>query len=300
MLQAVRQAAAALALVVTGLASSPVPAQERYSPFVGSAQENVERMVRLARLRAGDTVVDLGSGDGRIVIAAARANEGVRGWGVDLDPKLVEESNAAARAAGLEKRVQFYRRNAFDADLRKADVVFMWLWTEVQRMLRTKILAEARPGTRIVTNLWDLGSWEPDEVDENGPVRLWIVPAQVAGNWAWTLPLQGQRRNYAAVLEQQFQKVEGVLRTGDRRGIVHDLRLRGEDISFTIAMTMDGLGYVSQRYTGKVKGTRMEGKVAVMMATQPGSDDYRTRELPWRAVRMKGSAYFAPTGLEMH
>lgn len=285
------------------LAAGWAGAQERYSPFVGSAHENVARMVSLAALKPGDVVADLGSGDGRVVIAAAQANPGVRGWGVDLDPKLVSESNAAARAAGLAGRVQFHRRNAFDADLRKVDVVFMWLWTEVQRMLRTKILAEARPGTRIVTNLWDLGSWEPDEVDDSpatGPVRLWIVPARIAGNWSWEFTLRGRGQAYAAVLEQTFQKAEGVVRTGNRRGIVHDLRLRGEDISFTISMTMDGLGYVSQRYAGRVQGARMEGRVSMLLADKPGGEDFRAVELPWRAVRTKTSAYFAPTGLDMH
>jgi hypothetical protein len=256
-------AARLVMLVVLALAAATTPAQERYSPFVASAQENVERMVRLAALKPGEVVADLGSGDGRVVITAVKSTPGVRGWGVDLDPKLVAQSNAAAQAEGLADRVQFHRRNAFDADLRKADVIFMWLWTEVQRMLRPKILAEARPGTRIVTNLWDLGSWEPDEVDESergGPVKLWIVPARIAGNWSWTLELNGRRRDHAVVLEQTFQKAEGVVRTGNRRGIVHDLRLRGEEIRFTISMTMDGLGYVTQRYSGRVQGERMQGR----------------------------------------
>src|SRR5207253_126073 len=126
-------------------------AQEVFSPFVGSQPDNVERMVRLAKLKAGDVVVDLGSGDGRIVFAAAKSNPKVRGWGVDLDARLVKDSNEAARKAGLANRVEFFQQNVFDADLSKVDVIFMWLFPELQRLLRTKILAEARPGTRVVT-----------------------------------------------------------------------------------------------------------------------------------------------------
>src|SRR3954468_8714817 len=170
-------------------------AQEVFSPFVDTQPENVERMVKLARLKAGDVVADLGSGDGRIVIAAAKSNPKVRGWGVDVDAKLVTESNETARKAGLAGRVQFFQQNVFDADLSKVDVIFMWLFPELQRLLRTKILAEARPGTRVVTNIWDMGTWQADDVDDNPglPLRLWVVPANVAGWWNWTLEIKGER-----------------------------------------------------------------------------------------------------------
>jgi len=112
-----------------------------FSPFVGSAPENVERMLKLAKLRDGDVVADLGSGDGRIVIGAAKLNPTVRGWGVDIDAKLVKESNESAESEGVAGRVRFFRRNVFDADLRNVDVIFMWLFPELQRLLRTKLIA---------------------------------------------------------------------------------------------------------------------------------------------------------------
>src|SRR5262245_50258935 len=112
-----------LAVLFLALLAIPAPAQERFSPFVPSDQNNVERMLALAGLRDDDVVVDLGSGDGRIVLTASRMNRKLRGWGVDIDPKLVKESNAAAREQGVADRVQFFHRNAFDADLREATVI---------------------------------------------------------------------------------------------------------------------------------------------------------------------------------
>ena len=278
--------------LVLALCASPATAQERFSPYVPSDQENVERMLKLAQLRDDDVVVDLGSGDGRIVLTAARMNKKLRGWGVDIDEKLVRESNATARARGVADRVQFFHRNAFDADLREATVIAMWLWPEMQLLLRPLILAQARPGTRIVTNLWDLGSWRPDEEDlEPQRVVMWIVPARVAGNWSWELPLAGRRVAYAAIKEQHFQVVEGVVRAGNRRELLQDVKLRGEDISFTLMMTLEDVGFVRHAFRGKVRGDAIVGTASVSLPPHE-----KTIELPWRATRKESSAYFEPTG----
>jgi hypothetical protein len=277
---------------VLALCASAVRAQERFSPYVPSEQGNVDRMLKLAQLRDDDVVVDLGSGDGRIVLTAARMNRKLRGWGVDIDEKLVRESNAAARARGVADRVQFFHRNAFDADLREATVIAMWLWPEMQLLLRPLILAQARPGTRIVTNMWDLGSWRPDEEDfEPQRVAMWIVPARVAGNWSWELPIAGHRVAYAAITEQQFQVVEGVVRAGNRREQLHDVKLRGEDISFTLMMTLEDAGFVRHEFRGKVRGDVIVGTASVSLPPHE-----KTLDLPWRATRTATSAYFEPTG----
>src|SRR5262245_52686454 len=110
-------------LLVCVMSVGAAQAQERFSPFVPSEQDNVERMLKLAALRDDDIVVDLGSGDGRIVLTAARMNSKLRGWGVDINQKLVDESNAAAKEQGVADRVQFFHRNAFDADLSNATVI---------------------------------------------------------------------------------------------------------------------------------------------------------------------------------
>ena len=279
-------------LLCLALAAGAVQAQERFSPYVPSDQDNVERMLKLAQLRDDDIVVDLGSGDGRIVLTAARMNKKLRGWGVDIDEKLVKESNAAARARGVADRVRFFHRNAFDADLGEATVIAMWLWPEMQRMLRPVILAQARPGTRIITNLWDLGSWLPDEEDlEPQRVAMWIVPARVAGYWSWELTLGGRRIAYAAIKEQRFQVVEGVVRAGNRRELLHDVKLRGEDISFTLMMTLEDVGFVRHAFRGKVRGDVIVGTASVSLPPHE-----KTLELPWRATRTETSAYFEPTG----
>ncbi len=279
------------------LAAGAAQAQERFSPYVPSDQENVERMLKLAGLRDTDVVVDLGSGDGRIVLTAARMNRKLRGWGVDVDEKLVREANAKAQARGVADRVQFFHRNAFDADLSEATVISMWLWPEMQRMLRPVIMAQARPGTRVITNLWDLGdAWQPDDLDLDGPrVLMWVVPARVEGYWGWELTINDQRASYAAIAEQRFQKVEGVARAGNRRELLHDMKLRGEDISFTLALTLDGLGFVRHTFSGKARGDRIEGTVSV---TLPPNHD-KPIELPWRATRSTTSAYFNPTGVDV-
>jgi precorrin-6B methylase 2 len=273
-------------------------AQERFSIFVPSEQENVERMLKLAQLRDDDVVVDLGSGDGRIVLTAAKMNPKLRGWGVDIDPKLVAESNAAAREQGVADRVRFLHRNAFDADLGEATVIAMWFWPEMQRMMRPTILAKARPGTRVVTNLWDMGpSWMPDAVDENGgKVSLWVVPARVEGYWSWDLTVEGRKVSYGSILEQRFQAVEGVARAGTRREVLGDTKLRGEDISFSLVMTLDGVGFVRHDFRGKVRGDTIVGTASVLL---PPHEKKKVVELPWRAVRGATSNYFEPTGTDV-
>ena len=280
--------------VLLSLMLATSAAQERFSPYVPSDQENVERMLKLVNLRDDDVVVDLGSGDGRIVLTAARMNRKLRGIGVDVDEKLVNESNAEAKRRGVADRVRFFHRNAYDADLREATVIAMWLWPEFQRMLRPVIMAQARPGTRIVTNLWDLGDWwRPDSEDLEGPrVAMWIVPARVEGYWGWELAINGRNVPYSAIAEQRFQQVEGVARAGNRREMLHDMKIVGEDFSFTLGMTLDGIGFTRHTFRGKVRGDAIEGTVSV---TLPPNHD-KPIELPWRATRSATSAYFAPTG----
>ena len=277
-----------IAALVTAIEISP---QERFSFFRASTPENVERMLTLADLRDDDVIVDLGSGDGLIPLTAARMNRRLRGWGVDIDPKLVEESNERARKDGVADRVRFEHGNAFDVDLRDATVVTMWLFPELMRLLRPVILERARPGTRVLTSTWDLGSWRPDKVSSEEPaIYLWIVPAGVAGGWDWDLTVVGKRIPYGAMIEQQFQAVEGVARAGDRREVLDPATLRGDEITFTLKITLDGLGLTRHEFTGKVGGDRIVGTAKVTPLDQD------TITLPWRARRTMPSHYFAPTG----
>jgi SAM-dependent methyltransferase len=275
-------------------------AQERFSPFVGSNLEIVRRMVELAAPRSGETVMDLGSGDGRIVFAALEGRPGVHGVGVDINAELVQKANAAARTQGLADRARFLHQNAFDADLGKVDVIFMWLFPELMRLLRPKILAQARAGTRVVISTWDLGSWQPDAVDDQGgatpAVRKWIVPARIDGGWDWDLQLGDRTHRFNALFEQRMQQAEGVTRVGNRREIFHNVILRGESIQFSVRMTLPGVGYTQLAFVGRVRGDAIEGSAEAALPVA-GEDEVMDHvRVPWHAQRTTALGYFAPTG----
>ena len=273
-----------LAAVLTDV---PTRSQERFSFFQASSPESVERLLKLARLRDDDVVVDLGSGNGLIPLTAARMNPRLRGRGVDIDPKLVEESNQRARSDGVADRVRFELRNAFDVDLRDATVVTMWLFPELMRLLRPVILERAVPGTRVLTSTWNLGAWQPDEVDMDGAaIYMWIVPARVAGAWEWELSVASRRFRYSSFVEQHFQMVEGVARAGDRREVLEGMTLRGADITFALNITLDQLGLTRHEFSGKVEGDQIVGTVKVTPAGQS------PLTMPWRARRSERSDYF--------
>ena len=159
-------------------------------------------------------------------------------------------------------------------------------------MLRPKLLAEARPGTRIVTRLWDLGSWPPDETDPKGVALFkWIVPAKIEGYWDWKLAFGGRAHTYSAVVEQRFQNAEGVVRVGNRRGVLDSVKLSGEEISFNLHMTVEPGGFLRHEFSGRVRDGVIEGTVRILKHP----DD--PIELPWRAERVRSSAYSAPTGV---
>ena len=280
-------------LLLGCLVFAPAHAQERFSLFVGSDIGDVRRMFDAVGLHDGDFVIDLGSGDGRIVLEAARLNRTVRGSGIEIDEKLVRESAATAQKEGLAERVQFLHQDAFDADLKPATVITMWLFPELMRLLRPKILAEAAPGTRVVTRIWDLGSWKPDYAETGWPyVYMWTVPARVAGFWTWQLPIDGVSHTYSAVVEQRFQDAEGVARTGNRRGILEDMKVNGADISFKLTMTVGNKSPVVHQFKGRAEGDTVVGTVSMLY-----KPNEQAVELPWRAVRARETTYFAPTGI---
>jgi hypothetical protein len=286
--------AAFVAAFLWTLALPLVLAQDLFSPYVPSDIEEVRRMLKMADLRDGDVVYDLGSGDGRIVLEAARMNKTVRGRGIEIDEKLVQKSTEVAKANGVDGRVQFLHQNAFDADLGEATVITMWLFPELMRMLRPKILAEARPGTRVVTRTWDLGGWKPDESDSGGwPVHVWIVPANVGGAWTWELPIADAQHSYIALIDQCFQMAEGVARVGNRRGVLDALKLSGDRITFVLQTRVEGVGPTRHQFEGRVNGDSIEGVVRLT------NEKIKTPlELPWRATRSARAPYFAPTGLD--
>lgn len=282
-----------LVIVALALICSAVPThgQERFSFFQPSTPDSVNHLLTLAALRDDDVVLDLGSGDGLIPITAAKMNPKLRGRGVDIDPELVTKSNARAVEEGVGDRVRFTHQNAFDADLSEATVITMWLFPELMRLLRPVILERARPGTRVLTSTWDLGSWPADQTANEGTaVYLWIVPAKVAGNWEWQFTAGGRQIQQTALIEQYFQKVEAFVRAGNRREVVQKPTLRGEDLAFTLQLTLEGLGQTMHEFQGKVTGNEINGTIKLTLP------DGKSTTVPWRARRTTRAGFLAPTG----
>ena len=213
---------AALALAV-GAATQAQPTEE--VPFITSPDNVTLEMLSMAGVKRGDHVIDLGSGDGRIVILAARRFEAT-GLGVEIDPNLVRRSIANAREAGVADKVQFREQDLFKTDLGGASVITMYLLQEVNLALRPALL-QLQPGTRVVSHDWDMGDWKPDRttvvavpdkkvgLEKSSKVHLWVVPAKVGGLWCGTGPLN----EFSLRLVQRYQEVEGSLtrKTRDRK-----------------------------------------------------------------------------------
>ena len=174
------------------------------APYVATDYQVVDAMLAMAEVRPDDFVVDLGSGDGRILIAAARSH-GARGLGVDIDPARVREARANAHAAGIAHRVDFRRQDLFETPLGDADLVTLYLTPEVNLRLRPRLLSQMRPGARIVSHDFGMGEWRPDRRERVGTATLflWVVPARVGGRW--TLTADG--RTATLDLEQYRKRV---------------------------------------------------------------------------------------------
>lgn len=244
-----------LCLAALLFASSAALAQNRPAldvPYIKTPSAVTERMLGLAQIGPGDYLIDLGSGDGRIPIAAA-AKYGTRGLGVDLDPERTEEATAAAQAAGVADKLVFRTENLFDTDLSQASVISMYLFPEINLRLRPHLL-QLKPGTRIISHAFHMDEWTPErhEVVEGRDVFLWTVPARVEGLWRVAAP---GHRDFVLRVWQQFDRVQGTAITADEHAIpVTDMSISGPDIRFT-------LNTVNGRYTfsGKVDDKLMNG-----------------------------------------
>lgn len=176
-------------------------------PFVPTDERLVKAMLELAAVDADDVLYDLGSGDGRIVVAAAQ-DFGARAVGIEKDAGRVVVAEAYAAQMGVEHRVCFVEEDLFDADITPATVVTLYLLHTVNVQLRPKLLAELRPGTRIVSNDFDMGEWKPDRRGRlrDSMIFLWVIPARVAGTWCWST---AAGRQYRVTLEQRYQHLRG-------------------------------------------------------------------------------------------
>ena len=252
------------------LAAHPVSAQEvqfsdefrfRYEvPYVPTPQVTVDEMLRVAGVGPKDFVIDLGSGDGRIVVTAAK-KFGARGIGVDLDEELVEQSEERARRAGVADRVRFYRQDLFKTDLDQATVISTYLLPFVMLKLRPQLL-QLKPGTRIVSHDFDMGDWKPDRkttVRKN--VMLWIVPAQVSGRWQARLQMPPIERLLELELTQRYQELSAHARLNGVPSQVWEIKLVGDRLSFVIVDTTDRENEASLYFEGRVSGDTVEGEL---------------------------------------
>lgn len=251
-----RYLCASLLVLCLCLAVTSTYAQEQFTPepyqegkdvvWVPTPQELVEKMLDIAKVTPEDFVMDLGSGDGRTVITAAK--RGARALGVEYNPKMVELSRKNAEAQGVSDKAKFIEADLFETDFSDATVITMFLLTSINIKLRPKLL-DLKPGTRIVSNTFTMEEWEPDEeatADVSGSsydtALLWIVPAKVGGTWQ--LP-QGK-----LTLKQEFQMFSGTLESNGSTTKIDNSRLNGDQISFSAGR---------DKYTGRVNGKTMEG-----------------------------------------
>jgi hypothetical protein len=247
----------------SGAVWAQAAARKDYQPEVGQAGKDViwvptpealvDKMLTMAKVTASDFVIDLGSGDGRTVIMAAK-KYGARAQGIEYNPDMVALSTRRAQEAGVTDKARFMKADIFESDFSQATVITMYLLPELNLRLRPKLL-DMKAGTRLVSHAFTMGEWEPDERAEveGRSAMLWIVPAKVQGNW--TLRQPGGSTAYDLTLTQQFQTLTGTVRQGSYSGKIDEGKLRGESISFTFA---DASG-TKRRFVGKVAGDKMEG-----------------------------------------
>lgn len=248
------------AVIVVFLSFSlPLNAQDLDVPYVPTPDEVVEKMLDIAQVQSDDYVIDLGSGDGRIVIAAAK--RGASGHGIDLDPERIAEARKNARKEKVDDKVLFKEQDIFETDISEASVITMYLLPSVNKKLRPTLLDELQPGTRIVSHSFDMGDWEPDQevtlssenTSRTHTIYYWVIPAKVDGSWNWAV----NGEDFNMQIDQQYQNITVSLSDGN--GTSYDIQekeLEGDRISFR---AVDGDQHYI--YSGRVDGDTVEGTV---------------------------------------
>jgi SAM-dependent methyltransferase len=243
-------------------------------------------MLELAGVGPEDFVIDLGSGDGRIVIAAAK-KRGARGFGVEIDGALVSDARREAQRQGVAGRVEFKEQNLFTTDINRATVVTMYLYRRLLLQLRPRLFEELKPGVRVVSHDFDMENWRPDTrvtvpVPEKpyGPpsseVFLWIIPANAAGAWKWRSREGAASVDYELTVNQMFQMLDGGGVAAGRPVRLESGRMRGAEIRLMLTAEVEGQT-MRQEFHGRVDGDAINGKVKL-----PGGG-----ERDWSATRVR-------------
>jgi hypothetical protein len=284
----------ALAGLALACAAAVAQAQEGQGDvvYVPTPQIVVDEMLKIARVGAGDYIIDLGSGDGRILVTAAK-RYGARGLGVDLDTYLLKLANQNAQKEGVADKVQFYERNIFDTRLDAATVLTTYLLPELNRKLRPKIM-KLQPGVRVVAHDYHMGGWLPDdqltipvpgkEVGTPGVsyIYLWIVPAKIAGTWESRIDTGRGEVPYQFSLKQDFQEIEGTMRAG-KDSAAFNSKVQGDRVSFVVLPKVRG-ATVRHEFDGRIQGDRIEGTVTI-----------GKRQMPWVARQTERRDLVKPT-----
>jgi len=226
----------------------------------------VEEMLKLANVTKEDIVYDLGCGDGRIVIMAAK-KFGARGVGIDIDAGLIEKCKESAKAEGVADKVRFIAEDAMKSNISDATVVTLYVLPNAMLKLRPKLLRELKPGVRIVSHNYSMGDWEADKVvhvnvDYQRTLYYWVVPAGVAGVWRWKTQLNGKTVECVMRLKQEFQKVSGVLEVDGSECKVTDIKLLGNEISLSAVAPIGGKE-VKLSFSGIVSNDTIKGTQVV-------------------------------------
>jgi len=275
---------------VAGYAQQPLPEL----PYVPTPREVVVEMLKIAEVTKDDIVYDLGCGDGRIVITAASLF-GARGVGVDNDPQLVKESWENARKAGVADRVTFFEKDLFQTDVSKATVVTLYLLPELNLHLRPKLFGQLKPGTRIVSHEFDMGDWKPDKTAlvpdarfyydrglshvRDARIFYWVMPADVAGIWRWSVITSTGERHYAMRLDQKFQEISGKVNAAGKEVVLKDAHLSGEELSFTATDEVDQQEVII-RFSGRIRGDTIQGRAEVQGGPFAGDHPWTARRIP--------------------
>jgi hypothetical protein len=249
---------------VLGANAADVEPVKNAGPYVPSPQSVVSDMLRYAEVTSRDFLIDLGSGDGRIVLTAAKVF-GARGFGVEIKEDLVKRANQAAKKEGIADRVKFLKQDLFKTDISQATVITMYLLTDTVNLLKDKFMSELRPGTRIVSHDYPLTGWIPekyvqmdleDKVQISGVtttlIYVYVVPAKVAGNWTVQMPPAVSRAPATLVLRQQLTRVTGSATIDGNDVPLEDVVLRGDKLTFKFAGRKG-------EFTGQVRGNAIEG-----------------------------------------
>ena len=248
-------------------------------PFVPTPQVVVDEMLRMANVGAKDVVYDLGSGDGRIVITAARKFGARSAVGVELDSHLIYQSEESARQANLGERVKFLQQDFFKTDFSEATVVTLYLLPAVMKRLRETML-RLKPGTRLVAHDFDFDDWKPDRkttIRKN--VFLWIVPAQVGGRWQVRASVPGGDFAFDLELRQKYQELDGFARIEAQPGGLWEASIEGDHVRFVVVDSRDRDNEATLYFDGRAAGGAMEGE------GMRGVGNQQTR-FKWRATRV--------------